>query len=122
MAAEFGVIRWADLTVPEAEPVRDFYRAVVGWEAEPVEMGGYNDWNMRPPGEEPAAGICNARGANAKIPPQWIVYITVPNLEASIERALGNGGSVIDGPRDGFCLLRDPAGAVFAAWQPGEDQ
>ena len=35
-----GTIVWCDLTVNDAETVRDFYAAVVGWKAEPVEMGG----------------------------------------------------------------------------------
>lgn len=119
---EFGIVRWADLTVPDAVPIRDFYSAVVGWEPDPVDMGGYNDWNMQLPGAEaPAAGICNARGANAAIPPQWVVYITVPDVQAAVDAAVAHGGAVVDGPREGFCLLRDPAGAVFAVWQPEEE-
>ena len=35
-----GKIGWADLTVNDAETVRDFYRDVVGWTVQPVDMGG----------------------------------------------------------------------------------
>jgi predicted enzyme related to lactoylglutathione lyase len=36
---EVGSVGWIDLTVPEAEEVRDFYSAVVGWKSEPVDIG-----------------------------------------------------------------------------------
>lgn len=38
-----GTIAWHDLTVPYADPIRDFYEAVAGWRPEPVDMGGYSD-------------------------------------------------------------------------------
>jgi len=58
-----GEIGWIDLTVQDAESVRDFYQAVAGWLPSPVDMGGYNDFCMsRPGGAEPVAGICHAAG------------------------------------------------------------
>jgi predicted enzyme related to lactoylglutathione lyase len=60
---------WADLTVEQAEEIRDFYCEVVGWQPSAVEMGGYSDFNMSVPGAAgPQAGICHARGANAGLP------------------------------------------------------
>ena len=35
-----GTIRWIDLTVKDCARVRDFYQAVVGWDVDPVDMGG----------------------------------------------------------------------------------
>ncbi|MGD9935550.1 MAG: VOC family protein, partial [Dehalococcoidia bacterium] len=117
-----GRISWVDLTVPDAPGIRDFYAAVVGWRAEDVDMGGYADFNMVPPGaDEAAAGICHARGQNGNIPPVWLVYITVDDLAASLAEATKRGASVLDGPRDveggGFAVIRDPAGAVCALYQ-----
>ena len=34
-----GTVAWTDLTVPDAEGIRDFYARVVGWVPEPVAMG-----------------------------------------------------------------------------------
>lgn len=115
-----GSISWADLTVPAAPAVRDFYRDVVGWEFSEVDMGGYVDFCMNlPGGGEPIAGICHARGANSNLPPQWLVYINVTDLDHSIARCLEGGGDVIAGPRSmgkqgRFCVIRDPAGAAVA--------
>jgi predicted enzyme related to lactoylglutathione lyase len=111
-----GTIAWHDLTVRDAGALRDFYTAVVGWRHDPVEMGGYTDFNMiAPEGEVPAAGICHARGVNAKLPPQWLIYVQVADLDASLRSCVERGGQVVDGPRgmgeQRFAVVRDPAGA-----------
>ena len=120
-----GSIPWRDLTVPDAEGLKDFYSAVVGWESEAVDMDGYSDFcMMTPTSGETVAGICHARGANEDLPPQWLVYILVDNLDDSIAACGEGGGSVIAGPRpleDGrFCVIRDPAGAVCALFQAAD--
>ena len=118
-----GTVSWFDLTVPNADTVRDFYCAVAGWSPMPVEMGGYSDYCMMPPGSKtPAAGICHARGVNADLPPQWLIYITVPNLASSLKACVAKGGKVLrpaksmGGAR--MAVVRDPAGAVAALFEP----
>ena len=120
----FGKIGWIDLTVDQADHVRDFYSQVTGWRSEPVSMGDYNDYCMiGSDGDSPVAGICHARGTNAGLPAQWMVYITVDNLEESIAKCLELGGQVIAetkdmGPDGKFCVIKDPAGAVAALFEP----
>ncbi len=114
-----GSIAWQDLTVPNAAEVRDFYGQVVGWTWTDHDMGDYNDYNIQlPDGSQTVAGICHAKGANANIPPQWLVYIVVEDVDRSAQRCLELGGKVLDGPRDvggqSFCVIQDPAGAVAA--------
>ncbi len=119
-----GSINWADLTVADAPGVREFYRAVVGWTATAFDMGGYDDFVMGAPGSDaPIAGICHARGANAGLPAQWLVYITVEDLDASAATCETMGGRVLVAPRElgtqgRFCVIQDPAGAVAALFQP----
>ena len=82
-----GTIVWTDLTVANAEQVRDFYSQVVGWEPSPVDMGEYSDFGMNAPDTgNPVAGVCHARGPNANLPPQWLIYVTVKSLDQSIAR------------------------------------
>ena len=119
-----GSIGWIDLTVDNAEQVRDFYAAVTGWRPEPVVMGGYDDFNMvAPETGEPAAGVCHARGGNAWLPLVWMIYIVVADLDASVDACRKNGGELLAGPRsmgrDRYCVIRDPAGAVAALYQHG---
>ncbi len=118
-----GTIGWLDLTVENAEELKNFYSAVTGWSHEPVSMGNYNDFNMISPGSgAPVAGICHKRGGNAEIPSQWMIYIIVENLDKSIESCNSLGGSVILGPKTSgdygrYCIIRDPAGAVAALFE-----
>ncbi len=117
-----GTVVWVDLTVADAAGVRDFYQQVVGWQPQAVDMGVYSDFNMMPPGsDQPAAGICYARGVNADLPPQWLVYVMVTNMAHALEQCHALGGRVVAGPRDQgiyrFSVIQDPAGAVMALLQ-----
>ena len=119
---KIGTLAWRELTVPDAEKIRDFYKDVVGWESQAVDMDGYSDFNMVAPGSgDPVAGICHARGTNASLPAQWLQYVVVDDLDRSAKRCVELGGAVIDGPRalgsGRFCVIRDPAGAVCALYQ-----
>ncbi|HEX2188090.1 MAG TPA: VOC family protein [Longimicrobiaceae bacterium] len=122
---EVGSIGWADLTVPDADGVRDFYREVVGWTATGLDMGGYEDYCMNLPGSgKTVAGVCHARGANAGLPAQWLVYITVEDVDRCAARVVELGGEVLAGPRGAggqgrYCVIRDPAGAVCALHSAG---
>jgi predicted enzyme related to lactoylglutathione lyase len=121
---EVGAIGWLDLTVPDAERIRDFYNAVVGWKPSAVSMGDYDDFNMNTPGSgKPMAGVCHARGMNADLPSQWLVYITVEDIDLSVKQCNEQGGKVLVGPKDmgkqgRYCVIQDPAGAVAALFEP----
>lgn len=114
-----GTIGWIDLTVDDATGVRDFYCDVVGWQAEPHDMGAYDDFIIKTPdGEQTVTGICHARETNANVPAQWMIYIQVADVPESAKRCVALGGKVLDGPRmmgaNEFCVIEDPAGAVAA--------
>jgi hypothetical protein len=120
-----GAITWTDLTVKNAKAARDFYRAVAGWKISEVEMDGYSDFGMSRPGDSKmVAGICHARGENARLPPQWLIYITVADLDASLRQCVRRGGKVVVKPRilagGRMAVVRDPAGAAAALYEPGQ--
>ena len=120
----FGKMTWADITVPNADKLREFYSSVVGWKHEPVEMGGYEDYSMIAADGSIVAGVCHNLGVNEDLPAQWLVYITVENLDESIKNCLELGGNIVAGPMaygDGrYCVIRDPAGAVAALYEPAQ--
>ncbi|RBP53636.1 VOC family protein [Arenicella xantha] len=114
-----GAIEWRDLTVDDADSVKDFYAQVVGWNTGSVSMGDYDDYTMSLPGSgETIAGVCHARGSNAGLPPQWMMYVRVADADASANRVLELGGEIIQGPRtmagDIYYMIKDPAGAVLS--------
>ncbi|NND81012.1 MAG: VOC family protein [Gammaproteobacteria bacterium] len=116
---KIGAIEWFDLTVPDAQGLSAFYAQVVGWQPQPVSMGDYDDYNMtQPDSGDTVTGVCHARGSNANLPAQWLMYARVADVEASAQRCIELGGEVLDGPRtmsgSNFCVIRDTAGAVLA--------
>lgn len=119
-----GQITWNDLTVSDAEPVRQFYESVVGWKFSQVSMGDYSDYSMVDSSGNVVAGVCHAKGENANLPPAWLMYVTVEDLDACISKCNDSGGTVIDGPRTAggakIAVIKDPAGAVLALYEPEE--
>jgi hypothetical protein len=123
---KIGAIGWTDLTVENAEQIRDFYHQVVGWTFSGVDMGGYDDFNLNDPESgQPVAGVCHARGSNAELPPVWLIYVNVADIEQSIARTVELGGQVVVGPKGfggqgRYCVIRDPAGACIALFEPAK--
>lgn len=119
--SNIGTIAWTDLTVPNATEVKDFYQAVVGWQSSEADMGGYCDYNMVSPDGKTVSGICHAKGANAGLPPQWLVYLVIEDLATSMAECIRLGGKIITEPKSfesGNCaVIQDPAGAVCALYQ-----
>ena len=118
-----GRIGWLDLTVADAAATRDFYRQVVGWSVEDVTMKGdgetYADYCMVAEDGPAVAGVCHARGVNADLPPVWLLYLPVGDLEESARRVEAEGGALVRTSRDDdgaltTAVIRDPAGAHLA--------
>ena len=118
-SSSIGRIEWVDLSVGDAARSKDFYCKVIGWKPTDVEMGTYSDFNLNLPNNgETVAGICHARGMNANLPAQWLMYVRVADVAASAAEAERQKGKVLDGPRrmggSNFCVIQDPDGAVMA--------
>jgi uncharacterized protein len=65
-ATPVGRIYWLDLTVPDASATQDFYRQVIKWSVQPVDMEDgserYADYNLLREDGNPVAGVRHARG------------------------------------------------------------
>lgn len=63
-----------------------------------------------------AAGICEARGVNRSLPPVWLLYLPVGDLDESVRRVADEGGKIIEAVQneDGghaSVVIQDPVGA-----------
>ncbi len=117
-----GRVNWIDLTVTDAALVKEFYRKVVGWRVEAVNVENHEDYVMNQAENGTAiAGICHKTGMLANYPSQWLIYITVENLERSVKLCEESGGKLIVGvtaiPNGKFVVIQDPAGAVCALYE-----
>ncbi len=117
-----------DLTIDNATTVSEFYNKVVGWDIQSFDMGGYEDYCMNHPETgETIAGVCNAKGVNAKMPPVWMMYVGVENLEASLKAVSAQGGNILgdkrpDGKGGYYQMIQDPAGAYLTLWEEGQNE
>lgn len=118
-----GQIVSADVTTDDAEAMRDFYQKVVGWDSEDMEItdenGTYTDYVMKDSAGNWMGGVCHRRGVNKDLPPVWLVYINVDDIEASCKACEDNGGKVLhrsfgDAGNVLYAVIQDPAGAILA--------
>lgn len=113
---------WHDLTVEDAESVKDFYTEILGLRSEAVDMGDYNDYNMINENDEIVAGICHKRGVNSNIPSQWMNYFTVTNIEDKLNKVEKLGGKIISplNPDSEYkmAIIQYNAGAFIALFEP----
>ena len=101
-----GAITWIDLTIPDGEGVRDFYKNVIGWKSMDVSMGDYNDYCMISPDDNVVrSGVCHQRGVNQDLPSAWIMYVNGPRKMRDKAR---------------YCIIKDPAGAYLGLFDHGE--
>lgn len=122
-AERAGCISWLNLTAPDALATRDFYRQVVGWSVQNVEMedakDAYIDYDMLGDDGNSAARVCHARGAHLGLPPVWLVHLPVGDLPESLRRVREGGGEIIKATQkpDGAyasAVVQDPVGACLA--------
>lgn len=109
---------WVDLGSLDLETTTEFYGGLFGWRFQPV-MEGYGFWQSG--GKTvAAAGSVLEEGSG----PAWMIYFHAPDCDATAETVQREGGTVRARPFDiegqgRMAQLTDPAGAEFAAWQPG---
>jgi predicted enzyme related to lactoylglutathione lyase len=116
MPVSEGGFVWYDLMTQDAAAVRDFYTAVVGWQAADAGMPGI-DYTLLRVGERPVAGLAEMpQGLN--VPVRWMGYILASDVDGMAERVKQAGGHVHRAPDDipgvgRFAVVSDPQGAAF---------
>ncbi len=121
--AGVGKIGWVDMSVANADAMRDFYTDVVGFRPGNVSMGDYDDYTMcMPETGDAVAGVCHARGGNSDLPGGWLVYFVVADVDDSAAKCVAGGGRLVVPVRGlaggRFCVIEDPNGATCALFQP----
>ncbi len=118
-----GTLGWIDLTVDDAQGLRDFYASAVGWAVTPVGMDGYEDYAVGPEGEDAVAGVCHRRGSNASMPTGWVPYFSVDDALTRGDAVVAGGGRILQtrdmGSYGTMVVCEDPAGHTFALIGPG---
>jgi hypothetical protein len=125
---EYGSWGWNELSTRDTAAAKQFYGAVFGWgfdDEESARTGTYTIWKV---GDAMVGGMLDMNavpGMPAEVPPNWLVYFTVEDTDAAVERVKAGGGSImlepIDIPVGRFAVAADQFGAAFALMQPSEE-
>lgn len=119
-----GTFAWYELATTDAEAAVDFYRKVVGWNAQDSGMPGVR-YTIVSAGEAGVGGImamqpetCAAGGQ-----PGWIGYIAVDDVDAYAGRVTAAGGAIRRAPDEipgigRFAIAADPHGVPFVLFKP----
>lgn len=117
----FGEFCWNELMTPDPKKAQAFYEGLFGWTSTEHDMGG-KTYTMFMNGDKGLGGMLQTPEDKANIPPHWMSYISVEDIEKATEKAKSLGGTVMvpktTVPEMGcFVILQDPTGAHIALWQ-----
>lgn len=113
-----GAFSWAELATTDVEGATKFYTALLGWTTEVAPMEGMT-YTLAKVGEERVAGIMSNKYTGGEVRPQWGIYITVDDVDATARKAEELGGKILMPPTDipnvgRFSALMDPQGVMFS--------
>jgi uncharacterized protein len=115
---EPGSLCWNELATRDIDEAKAFYRAAFGWEGDTNAYGdtSYTEWKL---GGRTIGGMIAMNDEwPAEVPPQWMVYFAVEDVDAATRRVEELGGKVAVAPSDTpagrFAVVNDPHGAVFS--------
>ena len=121
---------WNELNTRDPDGAKAFYSAVFGWAPNEVEMGEggtYVTWRFPDAAEDDDSlgGMLDIRGrVPEEVPSHWLVYFTVDDRAATLEKAKSSGGQEVltmDLPMGKLAILRDPHGAHFGIFESTAD-
>ena len=122
-----GKIVWHDLLTNDPAASKRFYGELFGWEFEGVGsfagMGSDSAYTLIRHNGRLIGGMIDTVALNNRTDiSQWVVVMSVEDVDAAAQSFADNGGSVLTPPRDlqrrgRIAVVQDPAGALLALLQ-----
>lgn len=121
-----GQFCWMELATNNLEMCKKFYAELFGWNFAKSDAAGmvYYEFGTNEK-EETCGGIWEMNGEQCggseggEMPPHWMNYIAVEDVDASVSKVWELGGKVCVPPTDipnvgRFAVINDPTGAAFS--------
>jgi predicted enzyme related to lactoylglutathione lyase len=116
-----GTLCWADLSTPDAKSAENFYSGLLGWKftREEKDTSGYLHIKN---GEHFIGGVPPAAHRQPGVPPHWLAYFQVDDVDATANKAKEMGAKLFLPPMSmegvgRMSVIADPQGAVFAVFK-----
>jgi predicted enzyme related to lactoylglutathione lyase len=117
-----GHVGWHELRAADWEGAFDFYAGLFGWtKSDAIDMGPMGTYQLFATGSHAVGGMMTRM--DAAIPPSWLYYFNVAEINAAVTRIKAEGGAVLHGPQQvpgGSWIVQalDPQGGLFAVVAP----
>jgi len=120
-----GRFCWSELATSDTEAATKFYSDFFEWKTEAHSMGGgHGVYTMLSLNGQDVGGLYELMPEQKShgVPPHWLSYVGVTDVDASTEKARALGGTCVLDPLDimdkgRMSVIQDPTGSVFALWQ-----
>lgn len=120
-----GTFCWPELVASDSGKAKDFYSKLFSWEMTDVPVGEDNVYSMAYLKGKEAGAIYQMwpEQADQGVPTHWASYVSVSNLEETVEKAESLGAAIVVSPMDvldagKMAAIVDPTGAMISVWQP----
>jgi uncharacterized protein len=114
-----GKFVWDELHTKDQPAAGKFYGALFGWTGKIGEGDPMKYWHWMNAGKD-IGGMMTLMQPN--VPPHWLGYVGVSDVEGLTKKAAELGGKVLMEPMDvpkvgKFSVVQDPTGAVFSLFR-----
>jgi uncharacterized protein len=115
---------WNELATPDPKKCGEFYSKLLGWTVKESPMGPDFTYYIWQADGQDIGGMYQTGGPHTPdVPPHWMSYIGVDDVDAAAARVTELGGTVKTPPMDipdtgRFCVIQDPGGATIALFKP----
>jgi predicted enzyme related to lactoylglutathione lyase len=121
IAHAHGTLCWADLSTPDPKRSGDFYSGLFGWQLMRDEKDPSGYLHIKN-GEHFIGGIPPTTHGQPGMPPHWLAYFQVDDVDATATKAEEMGAKVYLSPMSmenvgRMSVIADPQGAVFAIFK-----
>ena len=82
-----------ELHTPDLAKAREFYSKLFAWQLQDVPMPGGGTYTLINVGDGTGGGMMT--NPDASVPPHWLAYVGVDDIEASTRRAQELGATVV---------------------------
>ncbi|MEJ7892421.1 MAG: VOC family protein [Solirubrobacteraceae bacterium] len=116
-----GAMTWNDLQTHDVDKAVQFYTEMFGWEVAPLTEDDESGRMVIRNGDRLNGGMAKMpEELGTEVPPHWLTYFAVDDIDAATAAIVEGGGEVVAGPLDipagKLAVAADPQGAVFGVF------
>ena len=115
---------WHELGTTSVQKSSDFFSGLLGWTVREQPMGPDFTYYIWQADGKDIGGMYQVGGPGMEqVPPHWMLYVPVDDVDAAAVRTTELGGTVVKEPMDipntgRFAIIQDPGGAVISLFKP----